>query len=210
VRDWRGALTRRYARLVTDAVTRWPPLWRLLRRPLRWRFDGLAPHWDRLRTCGGLPSLAAALEQVREPPSALDLGTGTGEAAFLVARRFPAAEVTGLDLSPGMIEEARRKLPAELDGRVRFLVGDAARLPFADGSFELVTLANMIPFWDELARVVAPGGAAVFAFGAGPATPIYVSPERLRAALERRGFLQFAEFEVAPGTALLARKAVGS
>jgi SAM-dependent methyltransferase len=83
---------------------------------------------------------------------------------------------------------------------------DAERLPFGDGSFELVTLANMIPFFDELARLVAPGGHVVFSFSSGPQTPIWVPPDRLRRELERRGFAEFADFESGAGIALLARK----
>jgi hypothetical protein len=54
--------------------------------------------------------------------------------------------------------------------------------------------------------VLAPGGQALFAFSAGPETPIYVPAERLRAELGRRGFTEFAEFAAGNGTALLARK----
>jgi hypothetical protein len=64
----------------------------------------------------------------------------------------------------------------------------------------------MIPFFDELARVLAAGGQAVFAFSLGPETPIYVPPERLKQELARRGFTDFAEFAAGKGTALLARK----
>ena len=58
----------------------------------------------------------------------------------------------------------------------------------------------MIPFFDELARVVAPGGAVVFAFSGGADTPIYVPSERLRGELGRRGFADFAEFVAGRGT----------
>jgi hypothetical protein len=69
-----------------------------------------------------------------------------------------------------------------------------------------VTLGNMIPFFDELARVVAPGGRVLFAFSAGDATPIYVASDRLRVELGRRGFGDFEELAAGRGTALLARK----
>jgi SAM-dependent methyltransferase len=105
-----------------------------------------------------------------------------------------------------MVAEARRQLAPDLESRVHFEVGDASRLPFEDGAFELVVLMNMIPFFDELARVLAPGGAIVFSFSKGAETPIYVPPERLRAELGRRGFTQFADFAADPATALLARK----
>ena len=149
----------------------------------------------------------AALAAVDPAPArALDLGTGTGQGAFAIARRFPGTEVVGVDLADAMLAEARRKTPAELAERVRFENGDASSLPFPDASFDLVAHANMIPFFDELARVLAPGGQAVFGFSLGPGTPIYVPLERLRRELARRGFTEFAEFAAGKGTALLAHK----
>jgi SAM-dependent methyltransferase len=202
-----AGLARRFARLATNVVVRAPWLWRLFRRPLRRQFSWLAPRWDTIRAPDHLASFEAALAAVESAPGrALDLGTGTGDGALAIARRFPAAEVVGVDLSPGMVEHARQKLPAELAGRVRFEQADSARLPYPDASFDLVALANMIPFFGELARVLAPGGYAVFGFSDGPRTPIYVPPERLRAELGRRGFADFAEFSAGSGTALLARK----
>jgi ubiquinone/menaquinone biosynthesis C-methylase UbiE len=136
----------------------------------------------------------------------LDLGTGTGKAARVLARRFPAAEVVGIDLSAEMIEQANELLPGDLAGRVRFQVGDASALPFDDASFELVVLLNMIPFFEEVARVTAQGGRALFAFSFGAETPIYVPAETLRARLELLGFGDFREVTAGDGNALLATK----
>jgi SAM-dependent methyltransferase len=105
-----------------------------------------------------------------------------------------------------MLEEARTKTPPDLGERVRFERADASALPYENESFDLVAHANMIPFFDELARVLAPGGHALFAFSLGADTPIYVPPERLRAELEPRGFADFADFAAGQGIALLARK----
>jgi ubiquinone/menaquinone biosynthesis C-methylase UbiE len=196
----------RFARLVTDAVERRPLLWRLFRRPLRSMFDRLAPTWETRIGPHHLWALDLALEEVPAPGHILDLGTGTGVVALALAERYPAAEVVGIDLSPSMIEEARRKLSPELGGRVRFEVDDAAGLDCPDGAFELVVLSNMIPFYDELARVVAPRGTLVFSFSRGAGTPIYVAPERLRSELGRRGFAEFAEFSAEPATALRAKR----
>ena len=114
--------------------------------------------------------------------------------------------MVGVDLAPAMIAEAEAKLPPELGGRVRFQVGDASELPFDAAAFDLVTLSNMIPFFDELARVTTPAGAIVFSFSRGSGTPIYVPPDRLRRELGRRGFSLFADFSAGPATALLARR----
>ena len=202
------ALGRRFARLATNVVVRAPWLWRLFRGPLERQFSWLAPRWDTIRGPNHLAAFEAALAGVGGPPrSVLDLGTGTGDAALAIARAFPDAEVVGVDLSDGMVEQARRKVPPELAGRVRFERADSARLPYDAGAFDLVGLANMIPFFDELARVLVPGGSAIFGFSLGAQTPIYVPPERLRAELRRRGFTEFADFSAAEGTAMLARKA---
>ena len=156
------------------------------------------------------PLARVALDSIDTPPKrVLDLGTGTGRAAFILANRYPDAEVVGADLAPEMLADARKRTPPELAGRVRFEEADAEHLPYPDASFDLVSLANMIPFFDELARVTAPGGRVVFSFSAGPETPIYVPPELLRKELSKRGFTDFAEFAAGAGTALVARRAGG-
>ena len=196
----------RVARIVTDAVVRRPGLWRLLRGRMRSMFDELAPTWQTRIGPHHVGALSLALAELQSPARALDVGTGTGVAAQTVARCFPEAQVVGVDLASGMVAEAQALLPPELAPRVRFEVGDASELQFDDGAFELVTLENMIPFFDELARVTAPAGAIVVSFSRGDETPIYVSADRLRRELARRGFTQFADFSAGPATALLARR----
>ena len=202
-----AAVGRRFARLATNAVLAKPQLWRLLRAPIRRQFQGLAGEWESFLGEDHLEPYEAALGAIPTAPRrALDVGTGTGAGAFAIARRFPAAEVVGVDLAPGMVEEARRKTPVTFEDRVSFAVGDASQLPFPDGSFELVAHANMIPFFDEAARLVAPGGHVLFSFSGGAQTPIYVPPERLRRELAARNFTDFVELAGGRGTSLLARK----
>jgi SAM-dependent methyltransferase len=203
----RRVVGQKFARLATNAAVRSPLLWRLFRPFVRKMFDEIAPAWDEMRSPGHLASYETALENVDPPPGrALDLGTGTGQGAFTIARRFPQSHVVGVDLAERMLAEAERKTPRELRDRVTFERGDASDLQYPDGSFDLVAHANMIPFFDELDRVLVRGGQVLFAFSVGASTPIYVPAERLREELERRGFTDFADFDVSGGTALLARK----
>jgi SAM-dependent methyltransferase len=205
--DLESRLGRRFARVTTNTVVARPGLWRVFRWLTRAQFERLAPVWDSMRRPTAFAALERALEAVPAAPKrVLDLGTGTGLAAFVAARRFSEAEVVGVDLASGMVDQARRLTPPELSARVSFEQADAAKLPFEDGAFDLVQLANMIPFFDELARVTAPGGHVALSFSAGPETPIWVPPERLRRELGAHGFTDFADFEAEGGTALLARK----
>ncbi len=195
----------RFARLVTVLVVRAPWVWWVFRGRVARNFDRLAPEWDALRVDPRrLQPIAAALDAVEEPPGrALDLGTGSGAVARLVAGRWPSAEVVGADVSPGMVAEARRLASTP---RERYELVDASRLPYDDGSFDLVTLNNMIPFFDELARVTRPGGHVAIAYGLGPRTPIWVPLDRVREALERRGFVHLGDFAAGSGLSLLARR----
>src|SRR5215210_2790386 len=121
------------ARAITDVVVRAPFLWPLLRRPMTRLFDQVAPRWDAMTSPERLVAFEAALERCPgEPRAVLDLGTCTGDGAIAAARRWPNADVTGIDVSGEMIEEARRKAP-----ELRFEVGDASGLELPDASFDL-------------------------------------------------------------------------
>jgi SAM-dependent methyltransferase len=207
VSDLLESAGRRFARLATRAVVARPLVWGLFRGPLRRQFDWLAGVWEGRRGPEALAPLVAALERLPSAPArVLDLGTGTGKAARVAAGRYPDAEVLGVDLSPRMIEMANELVPAELADRVRFEVADASALPYQDGAFDLVVLLNMIPFFEELARLTAPGGWVLFVSSSGAETPIYVPPETLRERLSALGFEGFDELSAGEGTAFLARR----
>ena len=187
---------------MTNLVVRRPSLWPLFRPLVRRQFDRLAPAWADMRMPDSLAPYEAALGRIDDRVlRALDVGTGTGAGAAKIAERFPDAEVVGVDVSEPMLEQARRLAPG-----IRFMEGDASRLPFGDGEFDLVAHANMIPFLDETTRVLRPGGWTLYAFSNGSGTPIYVPSGRLRRELERRGFTDFADISAGRGTAILARR----
>ncbi len=104
---------------------------------------------------GGLPSLGRWLE----------LGSGTGAGTRVLHDRVEA--LLAFDLSGAMLTHA----PGELAPRVR---GDASLLPFADGTFDVVVMVNMILFPYEVDRVVAPGGSMLWINTLGDQTPIHL------------------------------------
>ncbi|MFC3695377.1 class I SAM-dependent methyltransferase [Chenggangzhangella methanolivorans] len=98
----------------------------------------------------------------------LEIGSGRGGGARYVARYFAPASVVGLDYSPATVARAER-LNADTPG-LTFRQGDAERLPFPDGSFDIVVniesshcYADVPAFAREAARVLAPGGWFTFA-----------------------------------------------
>ena len=128
---------------------------------------GLYELWTETEGYG--EALGDALQELRRSPkTVLDLATGTGFVASAVKKRFPDADLTGVDASAEMVAVAQHQAIA--DGlTIDYQVSDSSSLPFADGFFDLVTLQNSIPFPEEMMRVVAPGGRAliVYSFG-GP------------------------------------------
>lgn len=194
----------RLIRLMTTVAVRVPGAWRLLRGPMRANFDALAPEWDATRAGGHrLLPMQAALEEIPPRTRVLDVGTGTGVVARLASERWPDAEVIGVDLSPKMVDEARRLATSD---RQHYEVGDSTALPFPDGHFDAVLMNNMIPFFDEIGRVAAPGAYVAVAYALGPKTPIYVPLARVRAELERRGLEHVRDVQAGIGEALLAHR----
>src|SRR5919106_3386377 len=138
-------------RAINTLVARAPFTWPLLRGWSHRFWQQAAPTWgDRVNRSGPdyLGPLATGLLRVRpEPERALDIGTGYGDAALLVAREFPHARVRGVDLSEEMIRRAQARIGLDPEGRVAFKVADAAKLPFEAESFDLITQLNMSPFF---------------------------------------------------------------
>lgn len=106
----------------------------------------------------------------------LDLACGTGDLTLLVKARYPQAQVTGLDLTPAMIDLARTRRGA---GDIEFVVGDMAATSWPESSADIITggyaLRNA-PSLDraiyEVHRVLRPGGTAAFLEFSKPASRI--------------------------------------
>lgn len=106
------------------------------------------------------------LEELKKAPihDLLDVGCGTGPMIELLSKEYTDLHMTGLDLTPDMIEVAQAKhIP-----NAQFIVGDSENLPFEEDSFDAVICSNSFhhypnpqAFFDGVARVLRPGGRLV-------------------------------------------------
>ena len=95
----------------------------------------------------------------------VDIGCGTGELALAISRKLREARIVGVDSSDSMILWAARH--ETTDGRIRFILGDGARLPLPDESVDLVISTLSLHHWTdpagvlaEIDRVLVTGGSA--------------------------------------------------
>lgn len=121
---------------------------------------------DLARTIAGVGELVAERVGAAAGEELLDVATGSGNVALPAAAR--GARVTGLDLTPELLEVARKRA-AQAGLEVDWLEGDAEQLPFADGSFDRVTSCFGVIFAPrqeqaarELVRVARPGATIAF------------------------------------------------
>ena len=167
-------------------------------------FDRAATGWDERTSAGSaehLTTLAAGLDALSlRPERVLDLGCGTGAGTLFLAREFPTAGIRGVDLSEQMINKAQSKIGLDPEGRVTFRVADASRLPFNEGSFDLVTQVNMPVFFGQISKVLRPGGGLVLAHTLGDQTPFSTPEPLIRRKLKAHGFGNIHSGGVGEGT----------
>lgn len=131
------------------------------------------------------------LTSPRSGESLLDVGAGAGP--LVVRAMARGVRAVGIDSSPAMTGVANERAPG------RFLLAQAERLPFPDASFDVVTTSLSLHHWEdpargfaEVARVLRPGGRALFADVEGKGVV-----QRLANAIRRHGGNYFTRETIA-------------
>ncbi len=139
---------------------------------VRQMFDAIAPAYDfmnRAMTLGiDIWWRRLAVKRLKRitPAHILDVATGTGDFAIQLNDSLHPQHITGIDLSPGMLAEAQRKVKEKgLQEVISFEEGDCMALPMQDNTFDAVTVAfgvrnfeHLQQGYQEMARVLRPGG----------------------------------------------------
>lgn len=143
-------------------------------------FDTIAPSYDfmndamtfgldRVWRTKAIGILRRELGAAVAEPKILDVACGTGDVTFHLRQELDPCHVDGVDLSAGMLRQAEAKLATErysrYAGSVTFTEADCLALPFADASYDAVTVAygvrnfeNLLKGYTEMLRVLRPGG----------------------------------------------------
>lgn len=128
-------------------------------------FDSIAGRYDFMNSAMSLgqhhrwrdKALKAALKELptKDNLNVLDVACGTGDIAFRLHSLLPASKITGIDLSEGMLEEARKKLnelPERSQELIAFGKGDSLSMPFHDNVFDLITVAYGVRNFSDLRK----------------------------------------------------------
>jgi ubiquinone/menaquinone biosynthesis methyltransferase len=144
-------------------------------------FTEIAPRYDFItralsfwRDAAWKRELIAALPP-QDSPLCLDLACGTGDLAFLLARKYPAGRIIGIDITEKMLMLARRRNSWP---NVEFfnqdmgkLIADSNSVDIVTGGYALRNAPDLAATLDEIHRVLRPGGTAAFLDFSRPAAP---------------------------------------
>ena len=138
-------------------------------------FNSIAPYYDFLNALLslGIDTIwrRKAIRQIknRQPEAILDVATGTADLALEAAKQLQPKRIVGLDISNEMLEVGRGKIKKKgLENFISLQEGDSENLPFADNTFDAITVAfgvrnfeNLEKGLEEMLRVLKPNGQLV-------------------------------------------------
>lgn len=143
-------------------------------------FDAVAARYGEVPFLRGAAALLVEAVVQRPLTRALDIATGPGTSALLLASKAPGCDVVGIDVAPGMVAQAMQRSEQIGLSNAHFQVASALSLPFDSESFDAVFCSSAIYYMAdfdaavrEWQRTLRPGGVLAFStFGAGVLEPM--------------------------------------
>jgi malonyl-CoA O-methyltransferase len=141
---------------------------------IRASFDAAAEYYDDVAVLQReiVERILERLDLVKlQPATILDIGAGTGVAAYELSKRYKKSRVIAFDLALNMLKQARQRgsLLSKFSNKRTFVCGDAEQLPFVDNSVELIFSSSTLQWcsdldhtFAELKRILKPGGLLMF------------------------------------------------
>lgn len=140
-----------------------------LKKNIEATFNDVSGRYDQNRFFAISAARMAELIPFMEEMNVLDVSTGTGAVAIEVARKYRHAKVEGIDLSPGMLKQAKIKARAEALDNIEFAQCDVEAMPYDEGMFDVATCGYALFFYPDMeasyraiCRTLKPGGMFVF------------------------------------------------
>lgn len=165
-------------------------------------FDNIALRYDFLnRFLSAGIDVSWRKKAIRElkglnPKRILDVATGTADVAIMMSKMLQPDNITGIDISNGMLEIGRQKInKLKLDTIIELVNGDSEAINFPDDTFDAVTVAfgvrnfqHLEKGLSEIRRVLKPGGKLVVLEFSQPKTPVVRSVYKLYMKTVTPGF----------------------
>lgn len=149
-------------------------------------FDNIAPDYDKLNHIlslnidkGWRKKAVRKIADTDRPLSVLDVACGTGDFTIEIARKIAAgSQITGIDLSEGMMEVGRKKIAAaNIDATLEY--GDCEALKYSDNLFDRISVGFGVRNFEhlntglkEMCRVLKPNGKLVILELSVPSNPL--------------------------------------
>ena len=153
-----------------------------------------------------LTNWGLGLLEIGDAWTMLDIGCGGGATLQRLLKRSREARVYGIDISEESVAKARKVNADVLNKQVFVTQGSAEKLPYPDGTFDLVTAVETVYFWpnlpdclQEVRRVLKPGGRFAIMVEVVERDSVWTdvvegmtaySPEELKSLLDMAGFVE--------------------
>lgn len=121
-----------------------------IKQGIQTTFDDVASCYDSSRFFRLSAQKMVEMLEIQEDMKVLDVSTGTGVVAIEMAKQHPNIQIDAIDLSAGMLAQAKAKAEREGIQNITFVQGDVEALPYDDGTFDVITCGYGMFFYPEM------------------------------------------------------------